>query len=135
MKKVPNYFKMSWFVVFFPLLQFGCRSDKSKANHSSTIEVCDKTLFVEKYTIAGGGAHGGDRISDYLTDSINFRMYIGTFDNAHENFTYECKGDSVYIEKVRMEEEGIPYNTKTIVKVIEKKIVDLKMLRKQKKFE
>lgn len=135
MKRVPSYFKISYFVILFPFMQMGCRSDRSKAHHSSTIEVCDKTLLVEKYTISGGGAYGGDRVSDYLTDSINFRMYIGTFDNAHENFTYECKGDSIYIEKVSIEEEGIPYNTKSVVKVIEKKTVDLKTLRKQNKFE
>ncbi len=92
-------------------------------------------MLAEKYALAGGGAHGGDRISDYLTDSVNFRMYIGTFDNAHENFIYKCNDDNVYVEKVRIEEEGIPYNTKSTVKVIERKTVNLKKLREQKRFE
>lgn len=121
-----------YLIVLLPFAQLSCRS---KANHSSTIGVCDKLLLVEKYLISGGGAYGGDRVSDYLTDSINFRMYVGTLDNAHENFNYECKGDSVYIERVSIEEEGIPNKTKTVVKVIEKRIVDLEILRKKNKFE
>lgn len=122
----------------FPLFIFfliSCRNDRSKDRLKAIIPICNQRLFVEKYEVWGGGAYDGDMISDYLTDSINFRLYIGTFDNAHENYTYVCKGDSVYIEKVSIEEEGIPYNTRVITKVIERKSVDLKVLQKQHKFE
>lgn len=123
-------------LLFFLFFLFSCRNDRSKDKHTSTTRVCDNNkLFVETYTIFGSGAYGGDRVSNYLTDSVNFRLYIGAFDNAHENYTYVCKGDTIYIEKVSIEEEGIPYNTKTITKVIERKTVDLKTLQKQNKFE
>jgi hypothetical protein len=77
----------------------GCRSDRSKAEHDTTVAVCNKKLFVEMFTIFGSGAFGGDRVSEYLTDSINFRIYIGTFDNAHEAYSFECFGDSIKVSK------------------------------------
>ncbi|MBL7750391.1 MAG: hypothetical protein JNN29_03360 [Chitinophagaceae bacterium] len=135
MEKVFNYFKIATVIALLSLTQLSCRSDRSKRYHSTTIEVCGKALLVEKYVVSGGGAFGGDRVSDYLTDSSNFRIYIGTFDNANENFTYECKGDSIYIEKISIEEEGIPYKTKTVVRVIEKRVIDLNTLRNNGKFE
>jgi hypothetical protein len=64
-----------------------------------TVEVCDKTLFVEVYKIIGGGAYGGDRVSNYLTDSLTFRIYAGTFITGNAFNTYECDGDSVRILK------------------------------------
>lgn len=121
---------------FFLFFLFSCKNDRSKDEHTSTTTVCDNNkIFVETYRIFGSGAYGGDRVSNYLTDSVNFRFYIGAFDNAHENYTYVCKGDSIYIEKVSMEEEGIPYNTRVITKVIDRKTIDLKTLQRQHKFE
>ena len=86
---------------------FSCRGDRSKDLYNFTTSVCDKNLFVEVFTISGGGAYGGDRVSDYLTDSTNFRIYIGTYDNAHRFFAYICKGDSLYVYNV---EEELPKN-------------------------
>lgn len=79
---------------------FGCKNDKDKDKHASTIRICNKNLYVETYTIFGSGAYGGDRVSDYLTDSINFRIYVGAYDNGEEAYSYQCKSDSVYIYKV-----------------------------------
>jgi len=118
------------------ILLSGCSNDRNKEKHVSTRSICDSNiLFVETYTIFGSGAYGGDRVSNYLTDSVNFRFFIGAYDNAHENYTYLCKGDTIYIDKISIEEEGIPYNTKTITKVIEKREVHLKTLQKQHNFE
>ena len=39
-------------------------------------------------------------LSLYLTDSVNFRIYIGTYDEENEMITTECNGgDSIYVEK------------------------------------
>lgn len=114
---------------------YSCRSDRSKAEHSSTTQVCDGTLYIETYTIFGGGAGGGDRVSDYLTDSVNFRMYIGTNIQGIKTFTYKCQGDSVCVEEIQSDEVGIPYNTKIISTIVSTKYFDLTFLRKQKVFE
>src|SRR4051812_42928764 len=82
------------------LLICRCRNDRSKKEHHSTTPVCDNRLFVETFTIFGSGAYGGDRVSDYLTDSTTFRIYIGTFDDAHGGYSYQCNGDSVKVYRV-----------------------------------
>ena len=66
-----------------------------------TTPVCDKKLFVETYMIFGGGAGGGDRVSEYLTDSVNFSIYIGTYVQGDYFYSYECNGDSIKVYKVR----------------------------------
>ncbi len=59
-----------------------------------TAKVCDKNLFVEVFNVNTFGVD-----ADYLTDSVNFRKYIGDFDYEHENYSYACKGDSIFIIK------------------------------------
>ena len=44
----------------------------------------------------GSCAFGGDLDSDWLTDSLNFRIYIGTYDDARGGISYRCNNDSVY---------------------------------------
>ena len=36
----------------------------------------------------------------FLTDSINFRVFLGEFDNEHENYNCYCKGDTIIIKKL-----------------------------------
>jgi hypothetical protein len=81
-------------------------NDRNKDNHTSTVRICNGTLFIETFTIFGSGSYGGDRVSDYLTDSLDFRIYIGAYDNSDEAYSYECKGDSVKIYKVIGIKEG-----------------------------
>jgi hypothetical protein len=130
-----NILSMNYIIILFSVILSGCENDRDKSKLSYKKEICGNAVFVEQYIVSSGGAYGGDRVSDYVTDSVNFRFYIGTFDNAHENITYECKGDSVYIERISMQEEGAPYNTKVVTKVLGRKAIDLKLLRKQNKFE
>jgi uncharacterized protein YozE (UPF0346 family) len=85
--------------IIFVFVIFGCHSDRSKNKHTSTVKVCDNRIFIEEFEIFNSGAFGGDRVSQYLTDSANFRMYVGTFDNAHEFYSYKCNGDSIVIYK------------------------------------
>ena len=84
-------------ILFFLFRFFGCRGDRSKAEHLPTIKVCDGRLYVETYMIFNSGAFGGDRVSEYLTDSVSFRMYVETFDDAQERIAYQCKGDSICV--------------------------------------
>lgn len=105
----------------------GCYDDKSKKQLLWTNAICDK-LFVETYTIYGGGAVGGDRVSQYLTDSSNFSIYVGTFVQGYGFNSYECLGDSILIHKVTEEESG----TK---KIENTQVYLLTDLIKQRKFE
>jgi len=59
-----------------------------------TSKVCGGRLFVEVFEANSLGLD-----ADYLTDSANFRKYIGDWDEEHERYLYTCKGDSVYILK------------------------------------
>jgi len=108
---------------------FGCRDDRSKDDHTATVSLCDNKFYVEKFTISGGGALGGDRQSDYLTDSVNFRRYLGTYDNAHEVISVICKGDSIYVYHQRRDDES---NRLKPTSIIRYSIFDLK---KTKVFE
>ena len=83
-------------MVFLGLL-LSCRNDRSKNRLETVIPICDKSLYVEKYVVWGGGAFGGDMISAYLTDSVHFRILLKTYDNAHEGIGFKCLGDTILI--------------------------------------
>lgn len=76
------------FVTLFFLLG-GCTKE-----YSRTITVCDGKLFVEVYK------HNFIDIAyDYLTDSTNFRIYVGKFDYEHAYYRYNCQKDSITISE------------------------------------
>jgi hypothetical protein len=60
-----------------------------------TSKVCERRLFVEVFEANSLGLD-----ADYLTDSLNFRKYIGDWDEEHERYSYTCKGDSIYVLKM-----------------------------------
>jgi hypothetical protein len=76
-------------VILFSFFLSGCYK-----KYSRTITVCDNKLFVERYS------HNFiDVAYYYLTDSSNFRMYVGKFDNEHGGYSFNCKGDSIEISE------------------------------------
>ena len=77
------------FIVILCTLFLGCEK-----KYKYTAKVCDKKLFVEVYEVNPFGVD-----ADYLTDSVNFRKYIGNSDAEHEDYSYTCSGDSVHILK------------------------------------
>ena len=97
-KRVPAFIL---FCILF-VLQSCFFDDRSKESHYSTTTVCDK-LYVETFTIFGG-AGGGDRVSAYLTDSTNFRIYVGAYVQGYGFYSYKCHGDTVRIFKVTEKE-------------------------------
>lgn len=104
-----------------------CRSDRSKKELFTTTQICDKRLFVETYIIIGGGAGGGDRVSAYLTDSSNFRKYIGTYVQLYKHYWYECiGGDSIKIHEIDDQNKN---------KVLSIRTYFLPDLQKERKFE
>ena len=90
--------------------------------YKHTTKVCNNSLYVEVYNINPAGVD-----ADYLTDSINFKLYVGSWDNEHEHFAYECKSDSIFIEKLDVSEAKF--------RVLEKKAYSLQELKQKKMFE
>ena len=62
--------------------------------YDRTITVCDGNLFVERYSPSYI-----DVAYYYLTDSSNFRMYVGKFDNEHGGYSIICQSDSIAISE------------------------------------
>jgi hypothetical protein len=103
-----------------------------------TSAVCDKKLFVEVFNVNPFGVD-----ADYLTDSLNFRKYIGDCDSEHEIHSYTCKGDSLYIIKMEngsknCQEIVLPSGHITIrcdVDTIRSEIFSMSTLKREHKFE
>ena len=117
-------FYFSTYIFLITILSIpGCRGDRSKKELLWTNTICDK-LHTETYLIIGGGAGGGDRVSQYLTDSSSFRIYIGTFVQGYGFYSYKCSGDSITVYK------SLTENGKSIVE--NQKIYLLSDLKKKK---
>ena len=101
------------------LLFIGCVKQ-----YKHTAKVCNDKFYVEIFNINPAGVD-----CDYITDSTNFRLYVGKWDNEHENFTYSCVGDSLFIDKI-----GISDITGKF-QILEKKAYYLPNLKKNKVFE
>src|SRR3954469_2842379 len=99
MKNRKGYVVLITVIIITVFNGWTCKMDKSKMDYINTVPVCNNTLYVEGYRIISGGAYGGDRVSDYLTDSTNFRKYIATYINSNAFYSYICKQDSIYIIK------------------------------------
>ncbi|HOF16281.1 MAG TPA: hypothetical protein PLF32_09020 [Bacteroidales bacterium] len=65
-----------------------CVNNYSKSKYIGTKELGNK-LYQESYKVYSGGVFASDSYSYYLTDSINFREYIGTINDDHQNLL--CK--------------------------------------------
>jgi hypothetical protein len=92
---------------------------KSRNHLISSISICNN-LKVEKYKVFSLS----DLCCDYLTDSVNFRVFIDTYQD-YESILYECKGDSIIIKKVERENEH---------KLIKMKVYCLSKLKRKNNF-
>jgi hypothetical protein len=92
--------------------------------YKHTVAVCDKKFYVETFNVNPAGVD-----EQYLTDSFNFRFFVGKVDNEHENFNYTCKGDSIIITKVAK------VDISSIWPVIETRIFSISDLKKKEKNE
>ena len=114
----------------FAIIVLSCKNDKNKSKFIVAQPICDRQLYLATYEISTGGAHDGDRISAYLTDSSNFREYLRTYDNNHEALHVECSGtDEVTIQINKRDPVSGAYVKDEV------KTFNLKELRKMKKFD
>ena len=107
---------------------FSCDNSKEKGERLNRVEICTG-VYLESYTIFGNGAFGGDLLSEYLTDTVNYRIKVGTHDTSFERIVGKCKGDTVVVEKYA--EDEISKQTK----LVEKKNYSIQALIEQGKFE
>ena len=99
--------------------------------YKSTRTICEKNLYVEDY----GTPTGID--ASYLTDSINFRIFIGQYDQNYNFFDYSCKGDSIIVETWDIEQDmSHPLDaSKSSSKLVERKSYSLSQLKREKKYD
>lgn len=84
------------------LLQFSCNQNNGKGKHIFTTRICSD-IYVEGYRTYEGGALGSNITAEYLTDSINFRVYVGDFDLSESKYAFECKNkDTLIIYKLNL---------------------------------
>jgi hypothetical protein len=67
---------------------------KSRSHFITAYAICNN-FKVEKFKVFSLS----DLYCDYLTDSLNFRVFIDTYQDD-EDILYECKEDSIFINKV-----------------------------------
>jgi len=108
------------------VLLLGCVDKKSKQKLFAKTSICNR-LWREKFRVFSGGAYSAELYSDYITDSTNFRIYIGSHDE-HSSFDYQCIGDTVVVLKFTHNEN----KGRTVSK---KSTFSLSKLRKEHKFE
>ena len=73
---------------------------------------------------------------NYLTDSTDFRLFVGTYtDNS--NFSYKCKGNRIVVEKVEQKEkiETIPEKTESVSVILDTRNFNLDSLKHEHRFE
>ena len=113
-------------IIYILLLLLGMISchNENNSDHYRTWEICDG-VFVEQYTTFGMGAGGGSMLGDCLTDSINFRVFVGTFDEAYEGVQYYCQGDSLRvkyhsgdIKYGKLQEDSVNYYSLSSLKLV-----------------
>lgn len=122
-------------MITFLILE-GCIGKRSKDNHKFTVNFhdyspngCECNLYGEIYTVYGMGALGSDVNSEYLTDSTNFRIFIGTYDESSEMVVVKCKRDSISVIKSTKQGADKKYLT------IESKTYSWKKLKANHVFE
>ena len=62
-----------------------------KKKYVRTDNICDKHLFLEVYE------KWSEIGVSYLTDSVNFKIYVGQYNFGSDFYKFECKSDTVII--------------------------------------
>ncbi len=111
--------------IFTVIFVFACRGGDEKTLFIKD-SICNN-LIREKFRIFSGGAYSAELYSDYITDSINFRKYVGEHDES-SSLAYQCEGDSIVVLKFRHDEKGNK-------KLINREVYSMSELKRNRKFE
>lgn len=93
---------------------------------------CGCNLYTEHYNVYDQGVWGTGLNSEYLTDSVSFRKYLGIYDEGYEHIHMACKGDSIIVTKTSSEFISTQWSDP---KVLERKSYSLSRLRKRNDFD
>lgn len=119
MAQIINKMKKTYLSVFLIcLMLLSCKKYKR------TIKVCNGTFFAESFVTNPMGVE-----ANYLTDSVNFRMYVGKVDEEHEDYVYRCNQDSLIVYKYGMEQMD------TARRILETRVFSISKLKADKKFD
>jgi hypothetical protein len=92
--------------------------------YGRTERICDQKLYLEIY-------ERNELVVSFLTDSTNFKIYVGQLNFENEHYSYKCVSDSVFIFKIY---EGLGGDS-TNYKVIAEYKYNIKELEKGKRHE
>jgi hypothetical protein len=109
-KKMLNKVSNCFFSILFICIMNSCNNKSEKGDYKRTIPICND-LYIEVYRTFGSGAFGSDLVDDYLTDSTNFRLRIGSYDEYYGSIYYHCEKESITIEKREKSDTNVMHTT------------------------
>lgn len=99
-------------LVLFFLFQKCSIDDKCRDTNIGVEEICNN-LFVETFSVFNQGAFGGGRYSKWLTDSVNFRLFLGVYDEIEGGFYFNCYGETILVSQLPDNIDGNPKSLTT----------------------
>jgi len=93
------YAKLFMIVAICVCFLVGC-----SGQYLGNTRICDEKLYFQIYTA------WNDLSNCYLTDSTNFRVYVGKFDPALEYCDFKCENDSIFVFRKRRSAQTISGN-------------------------
>jgi hypothetical protein len=119
--------KYTWVIILLIAL-FGCLRSRSKKDLISIVKKADN-LYIEDYR----SGLIGNLTAQYLTDSTNFRVYLGSYDDENGYIYCKINGDNIYVEQ-REHGKGLSPQWDTM-KVSARAIYSLKSLKRLRRFD
>jgi len=127
---------MKKFLLIFVLFLVSCapKIDYSKDNPDGSRKI-GNNIYRETYTTYFGCATTTDVYTVYLTDSLTFRVYVGTVYYTDTQFigTVQIDDDNILVYKTDKEKIFQKFSNKK--DTVEKKIYNIPLLKKEGKFE
>ena len=115
----------NYLIILIILTIVGLINSGSKGDYKYTLKQ-DRNLYVEVYR----SGSTGNMTSEYLTDSTNFKIYLGTFNGENGYINCKINGDNIDVVK-REQGQGVQIGA---LKVVERKTYSLRALKKQHSF-
>ena len=106
---------------YFLLQNISYYTQKKNNSHYIGTYNLEKGLYIEKFKIYNWFSEPSGFYSEYITDSLSFRKYIGTC-NDYAFLSIQRFKDSLVIKKV---------NTEDTLKIYEKNVYKLSSLKKE----
>jgi hypothetical protein len=99
-------------------------NDQNKEKLYKRLEICDN-LYLEIFKSFSSGAFGGDIHSKYVTDSVHFRLFVGTEETESEVLFAHCSGDFLIIK------ESLTDRMNDSTRILYEKVYSIAALKKE----